>query len=253
MLSDVTILVTTFLRPGFLRATLKDISANLPECKVSVASDDDDPAFPLSGVDWTVLPFDSGLTAKRNAAVSKATTKYALLGSDDYDFSKPFVREGIERMVVTLDDHPEVDVVVGTYNGMRYEGHLQFVPGEYIMEHRLRPSQPPMFLKPYPGWKIEMGINYFLARTEVLREVPWDERVRPIGGEHGDWFTDMKLANKVIVFVKDCNIEAKQAPEGESWAHPDYGKYRRRAQMGHEAMLKKHGIKDYWSYGQGPR
>lgn len=247
----MTILVTTFLRPGFLKACLKGIEANLPECRVAVACDDETTPRDWGVAGWSQIPFDSGLTAKRNAAVQVTTTKYALLGSDDYDFSKPEVREGIERMVATLDEHPEIDVVVGTYNDMPYEGKLEYRPGEYIMEHRKRPSELPTFLKPYPGWKIEMGINYFLARTEVLREVPWDESIRPIGGEHGDWFMCMKQAGKYIAFVPGCNIHATE--DNHEWRHPDYFKYRNRAQLGHQAMLKKWGIKDYWSYGQGPR
>ena len=255
LLSDVTILVTTFYRPGFLHECMKDLRANLPECEVAISCDDGgwtkNKYVPNDR--WVELPFDTGLTAKRNACVSITKTKYALLGSDDYNFQPTWVRTGIERMIATLDAHPDIDVVVGTYNGMRYEGTLEHIPGEYIMEHRIKLSHPVLYEFPYPCKKIEMGINYFLARTQVLRDVPWDERVRPIGGEHGDWFMDMKVAGKCIVFVDECCIENKPASKCPDFVHKDYIKYRRRAQMGHDAMLKKWGIKEYYSYNQGPR
>lgn len=245
MLTDVSILVTTFWRPGYLRECLKGIRANLPECEICVTSDDDlfTNAEGEYWDNWNTLPFDSGLTAKRNAAVNLSTRKYSLLAADDFNFAPLYVREGIERMVATLDAHPEVDVVVGTYNNKKYEGYLEYVPGEYIAEHRKKSDELPIFLKPYPAWKIDIGINYFLARTDVLREVPWDENIRPIGGEHGDWFLQMKRAGKTVVFVEGCKIEAlEDRPE---WRHLEYLSHRRRAQYGHQIMLKKWGVKEY--------
>jgi len=246
-LSDVTILITSFLRAGCLRHCLQSISENLPECAVSIACDDN--MLPWPGYSWAYLPFDSGLTVKRNAAVKNTKTKYALLACDDFNFFEPSVKEGIERMADTLDAHPEVDVVVGTYNQKEYEGFLEWKPGEYIKEHRLqRDYTIPVCEEPYPAWKIDIGINYFLARTGVLREIPWDETIRPIGGEHGDWFLQMKQAGKLVVFVPGCPITS--FPRNIEWEHPDYMKYRRRAMMGHEIFLKKRGVKRYYGFDE---
>ena len=243
MLTDVSILVTTFWRPGYLHECLKGIRANLPECEICVASDDN--FFTRAESEywdqWDVLAFDSGLTAKRNAAVNLASRKYSLLAADDFNFAPLYVREGVEKMVETLDAHPEVDVVVGTYNNKKYEGYLEYVPGEYIAEHPR--AGLPIFLKPYPAWKIDIGINYFLARTDVLREIRWDESIRPIGGEHGDWFLQMKCAGKTVVFVEGCNIEAQE--DRPEWRHLEYLRYRRRALFGHNIMLKKWNVKEY--------
>jgi hypothetical protein len=229
------------LRPDYFRECIRGIRANLPECPVVVACDDDT-TLPLPHTLFVRLPFDSGLTAKRNAAVKDSRTKYSLLGCDDFDFSTPAARTGVERMVETLEAHPDVDVVVGTYNGMKYEGTLEYVPGEYIRERRLEGL--PYCLKPYPMWKIELGINYFLARTEVLREVPWDETIRPIGGEHGDWFLEMKLQRKNIVFVEGCHMTTQKASN-----NPEYFKYRGRSKQGHELFMKKRNVKVYYGYG----
>jgi glycosyltransferase involved in cell wall biosynthesis len=250
-LSDVTILVTTFLRPGYLRECLETIKTGLPECDVIISCDDNlsHDKIPPGRYTWASLPFDSGLSAKRNAAVAHTTTKYALLGCDDFDFSPLNVRRGVARMIDVLDAHSEVDVVVGTFNGRAYEGTLEYVPGEYIKEHRLLNGSIEMICRgARPAYKIDIGINYFLARTSVLREIPWDENIGPIGGEHGDWFMTMKQAKKTVVFVPGCDIYSLLSKN--VWTHPDYFKYRRRTHLGHQAMLKKWGVKRYIGFDE---
>ncbi len=96
--------------------------------------------------------------------------------------------------------------------------------------------------------KIDIGINFFLARTEVLREVPWDETIRPIGGEHADWFLSMKEANKLVVYLPGANINTIE--DNPDWRHLDYRIYRRRAQQGHELFLKKRGVKRYYGFDE---
>ena len=243
MLSDITVLVTTFLRPGYLRESLKGVGENLKEVEVSVACDDElmHAMLFLNPTAWTRLQFDSGLTAKRNAAVKRARTKYCLLSSDDFDFSTPGIRDGILRMSEFLDKNADVDVVVGRVNNKQYEGYLEYVPGEYIKEYRLVPKRSGPI-------RIDIGINFFLARTSVLREIPWDERIRPIGGEHADWFLSMREAHKTVIFMPDVNINT--LPYKAEWQHPDYKAYRCRAIQGHEIFLRKRGVKRYYSFDE---
>lgn len=227
------------------------ISANLPECPVRIAQDDGGDCT-LEGSDyetyfWAKLPYDSGLTAKRNAAVRIAETKYCLMGCDDFNFSTPEVRAGIIAMTQVLDK-THVDVVAGRVNDKSYEGDLEYVPGEYIKEHRL--TGLPFVLKPHLLWRVDIAVNYFLARTEVLREVPWDETIRPIGGEHADWFLDLKAANKTVAFLPFANINTQ--PYDASKQDPMYREFRRRAvTTGHELFKKKRKIKQYISFDGG--
>lgn len=242
LLDGVSIVIPTFFRPGYLQRAVAGALEWMPECETIVACDDDGYTKPIGDV-WIPLPFDRGLTAKRNAAVSRVTTEYTLIGSDDFNFNER-AAFGVLKMKQFLDAHSAVDVVVGTVNDRVYEGTLEYVPGEYIRAVEL----------PWRGLHemsvIEIGINYFLARTEVLWEVPWDETIRPIGGEHGDWFFEMKLRGKKIVHLRGCNIyEIEGQPE---WRHPDYLKYRWRAQQGHELFLKKRNIKRWIGFDEHP-
>jgi hypothetical protein len=258
MLKDITIVIPTFHRRGYLRDCLDGIQKNLPECQVRIAQDDDgDCTLEQSAYNtyyWAKLPYDSGLTAKRNAAVRLVDTQYTLMGSDDFDFSTPEVREGIIRMVRILksseiDIGREIDVVAGRVNDRSYEGFLEYVPGEYIKEHALR-NELPFRLKPFVLWEIDIAANYFLARTEVLRAMPWDESIKPIGGEHADWFLDLKEAGMKVVFSSPyANIN--QIPYDASKQHPDYNKLRCRAvTTGHALMMKKRNIKHYYGFDE---
>ncbi len=117
--------------------------------------------------------------------------------------------------------------------------------GEYIREHQLRLED----WKIAPNlWKIDISANFFLAKTKLLTKVPWDETIGPIGGEHVDWFLDVKAAGGVVAWTPGLNIyEQEKNPEMES---PDYRRMRARALQGHNLMLKKRGMKRYISFGE---
>jgi hypothetical protein len=241
-LADVTILVTSFLRPGYLFHCLQGIRDNLPECTVITVDDSGDTIldFPSgNGRDLLVrMQFDSGLSAKRNTGVRICHTKYLLLGCDDFDFSTKKARDGIQMFVDMADAFPQFDVFGGRVDDKPYEGFLEYKAGEYIKETRL-------------DWEIIFGqgaicdltVNYFLGRTEVMKQFPWPEEMK-IGGEHVCFFLDLKLAGRKVCWVRGANITTlKLGPEAQ---HPDYAKYRARAKtLGHPLMLKRYNIKEY--------
>lgn len=249
-LSDVTVGITSLLRPGYLLVCLDGIRKNLPEVESIVADDSDsDLCAHVAGPQCIRLPFDSGLTVKRNATVAMTKTKYWLCGSDDFNFSTLEARHGIEKLVKVLDENPDIDVAGGRHEGMEYEGYLEYVPGSHIKETRLEPC---------PGLEfycVDLTVNYFLARTN--RIIPWDETIRPIGGEHGDWFLSMKEAGRKVVWVPGVNITALTLGTGEGQVRPPgqdyrYNGFRRRAyQCGHTIFKKKRNIVDYIGFDGG--
>lgn len=238
-LNDVTICITSFLRPGYLKKTCEGIKANLPECYVFVVDDSGDSTWAIAaqmGFTTSHLEFDSGLPAKRNESVRFCESKYWLCGCDDFDFSTPEARSGIEKMVKVLDEHPDIDVASGRVDNNPYEGFLEYVPGEFVKEHRLKNADNPQMVYA----KVDLTVNYFIARTD--RIVFWDERMK-IGGEHFDWFMQMKQAGRKVAFVPGVNITTFHVDGG---ADPRYGQYRGRAVgLGHKIMMEKWNIKEY--------
>jgi len=237
-LEQVTIAITSFLRPGYLKVCLEGISKNLPDAAVLVADDSDNNLCSSMVSGCLVLPFDSGLTRKRNAIVRACQTPFLYMGSDDFDFSTKGFRLGLEQAVALLSTNPEIDLVGGRVDNNPYESHLEYDAAENVMrERRLVPDG-------YHYQKCDLVVNAFLARTSTLREVPWDENIFPIGGEHGDWFLDMKAAGKTTVILRGLNINTLSL--GASAQDPRYNGFRRRCfSMGHTKMLKKRGLKDW--------
>lgn len=239
-LQDVTICITSFLRPGYLLRALRDIKANLPECSVVIVDDGDVKlTFPTEagGSPLILMPFDSGLSAKRNEGVKATKTKYWLNGCDDFDFSTADARQGIEKLVKILDEHADVDVAGGRADNNPYEGYLEYKPGEFIREHR---AEIPALAKYV---KVDLTVNYFLARTDKILD--WDERMK-IGGEHGDWFLSMKDAGRKVVYVPGVNINTFHLDATPENIDPRYGRFRSRARgLGHKIFKEKRNIKDY--------
>jgi glycosyltransferase involved in cell wall biosynthesis len=253
-LSDISILITTFLRDGALATCIQRIKDTLPECPI-IVTDDGYPADwknSLKGVTYIQLPFDSGLPAKRNAGVQACKTKYLLMGCDDFDFGCAEARQGVVKLYALMENYPDADVAGGRHENQPYEGFLTYVPGEYIKETRLKPS----FVNTVTGtaqcYRVDLTVNYFLMRVATTRGIPWDERMK-IGGEHGDWFLELKLQKKNVVWVPGVNINAlRRYNQGNNWPkdHPDYGRYRNRAvELGHVIFLEKRSIGAYYGFG----
>jgi hypothetical protein len=238
-LADVTIGVTSFLRPGYLIQCIEGIRKGIPECQIIVADDSDIPIDTL-GVECIHLPFDSGLPAKRNASVQACATKYWLCGCDDFDHSTTEARAGLEKMIKVLDENPDISVAGGRVHNHAYEGFLTYEPGSHIKETRL-------VLDGSEFQQVELTVNYFLARVADIKDIPWDERMK-IGGEHGDWFLELKLQGKKVVWVKDVNINT--LPDNYRLVDPRYGSYRGRAvNLGHAVFLRKRRIIRYLGFG----
>ena len=169
----------------------------------------------------------------------KATkTPYWFCGCDDFDFATKGFREKLAAATELLDSHPEIDLVGGRVDGRPYESNLEHdAAANVIRERRLVPDGSP--------WqRCDLTVNAFLARTSTLLEVPWDEDVRPIGGEHGQFFWHMKKAGKTTVWLPGMNLNTMRL--GSNMQDPRYRQFRMRAfAAGHTIMLRKEGIKDW--------
>ena len=264
-LSDVTIGITTFLRPGYLAESVRSLTAHLPECPVIIA-DDSIPAAPPSicyALDWyclnagpidgassyrklshplLLMPFDSGLSAKRNLLVKSCQTKYFLIWTDDFKADEE-CRAGVLKMIEFLDGVASCQVVGGRVDNQPYEANLEYVPGSHIKETRFRMEQRFIDEMPGSGFTVDLIVNYFLGRTEVMKHFPWPEEMK-IGGEHVCFFLDLKLANQKVSWLPKVNVKTMTlGPEAQD---PRYPAFRGRAyELGHQAMKRRYNIKRY--------
>ncbi|KAL4670218.1 hypothetical protein H8957_010739 [Semnopithecus entellus] len=188
----VTIATKTFLRYDRLRALITSIRRFYPTVTVIIADDSDKPER-VSGpyVEHYLMPFGKGWFAGRNLAVSQVTTKYVLWVDDDFVFT---ARTRLERLVDVLERTP-LDLVGGAVREISgfattYRQLLSVEPGAPGLGNCLRQRRGFHHeLVGFPGCVVTDGVvNFFLARTDKVREVGFDPRLSRVA--HLEFFLD---------------------------------------------------------------
>nr|XP_020018817.1 beta-1,4 N-acetylgalactosaminyltransferase 1 isoform X1 [Castor canadensis] len=188
----VTIATKTFLRYDRLRALIASIRRFYPTVTVVIADDSDKPER-VSGphIEHYLMPFGKGWFAGRNLAVSQVTTKYVLWVDDDFIFT---ARTRLERLVDVLERTP-LDLVGGAVREISgfattYRQLLSVEPGAPGLGNCLRQKRGFHHeLVGFPGCVVTDGVvNFFLARTEKVREVGFDPRLSRVA--HLEFFLD---------------------------------------------------------------
>ncbi|XP_075863548.1 beta-1,4 N-acetylgalactosaminyltransferase 1 isoform X1 [Microcebus murinus] len=188
----VTIATKTFLRYDRLRTLIASIRRFYPTVTVVIADDSDKPER-ISGphVEHYLMPFGKGWFAGRNLAVSQVTTKYVLWVDDDFVFT---ARTRLERLVDVLERTP-LDLVGGAVREISgfattYRQLLSVEPGAPGLGNCLRQKRGFHHeLVGFPGCVVTDGVvNFFLARTDKVREVGFDPRFSRVA--HLEFFLD---------------------------------------------------------------
>jgi hypothetical protein len=232
-MSDVTAIVISFLRPGFTEACIRSLRACYPDIRVIVGENGEIDARLRSacaevGARYVVLPFDSGVCRARNRLVSLAETEFVLVGDDDFLYD---AGARADDMAAFLRSRRKFDLIGGriTENGKLrdYQGYSELVEGppRRMVSHALDPEDAKTDSK--SGLRFmpaDLTFNYFVARTEKVRAVPWDEEIK-VAYEHFSWFFDFKLAGNRAAFSPDPVVIHK--PKGvDARADARYRQYR---------------------------
>lgn len=174
---DLTATVKTFERPKVLGRLLQSVARHYPDLSVIVADDSRDPQL-QPGVETLVLPFNSGVSAGRNAALERVSTEFVLLLDDDFILT---ARSGVVEALRAMRAYPDIDIMGG-----RVVNLPLFNTTDYS-----RPSlhgkvpRPEGSVGGFPIYNIVP--NFFIARTERLRSVGWTPEIRVL--DHTDFFT----------------------------------------------------------------
>lgn len=155
----------------------------------------DDSAAPLtfpdrygeSNLKIIQMPFNSGLSKGLNLALAEIETPFMVRLDDDVLFTR---RTDLARELRFLLAHPEVDLV-----GMPWIDACKAISTKRDIKvyMRIDMREAPFPLKIPHGTKIDkqhivLGkvSNAYLARTESIRKVGWDDNIRMI--DHHDFF-----------------------------------------------------------------
>jgi hypothetical protein len=244
-LDRVSVLLKTFLRDGFLNCAAKGIQKVMPEVKMIIVDDGFETKHKITyyaglrqqGHMTLWLPFDSGFGAKANAGSKVLDREYLLIGSDDFNFESPNVRQGVEALVRVLDGNREIGVASGRVNNMPYEGNVTR-NGRHIYETRVVPSGRDFDV-------CDLTVNYCLVRKTLFDQgLHWCPEWK-IGGDHYCWFKMVKDMGWKVAHVPGVNIQT--IPDVLSWRLPQYMTMRGRAIKSLPSMFK---FMDFDTYTQ---
>lgn len=178
LLDQLTLVIKAFERPQSLSKLLRSIRRMYPRIAIVVVDDSRD-ARPLPGVETVLLPFDSGVSAGRNAGLARVRTPYAMILDDDFLFYRG---TDLAAALHKLAAEPAIDILGGyvitlpavewndSDNTPIYKPGLG-PPGERVGGLERRRKVP----------------NFYLARRERLALVGWDAALKRL--DHIDFFT----------------------------------------------------------------
>jgi glycosyltransferase involved in cell wall biosynthesis len=200
---EVTALIKTFERPAILSRLVASLRALYPSMPVIVVDDSREPTR-LDGVETIVLPFDSGVSAGRQAGLDRITTPYVLVLDDDFIFYRGTrLRPALDR----LARNPTIDVLGGQLIDLPYLRVRQPPLGQ-IFPTDVQPLVP--IGSELDGLLVcDKVANFYIARTEQLRVVGWTRELKRI--DHADFFT-RALGVLVTVFDRELRCLHAQTP-----------------------------------------
>jgi hypothetical protein len=273
MLNDVTILIKTFERPAALTRLLDSIEARYPECPVLIADDSRAPTrdevlgrYGSQVQAYLTLPFDSGLSAGRNALLDRVDTEYFVLNDDDFVYGPQadlrWMRRQLEAAEVELLGgvylEPEVidwsslpkDTLKGTaravYHAARilcrsavgsayatngFHGQIELGDGSVVLNIADADEASPYH-------RCDFTSNFFMARTEAVRSKVggWHEDLKM--QEHWEFFYRAKLGGLRVAHSNDVEIlHLRDRPAF-------YNQYRERQLEYRRLGLQLHGLRE---------
>ncbi|MEO1615490.1 MAG: glycosyltransferase family A protein [Planctomycetota bacterium] len=231
-LTDITFCIKTIHRPWSCHRLVESLRQHLNDPTIIVV-DDGQPdkrfsvKYPESAEHCEIINLDQhdvGVGVGRNAAVDAVKTKFMFLLDDDHVVTPNL---NLDRVCERFAKH-EVDILgVRQGAGGRPTMLSPLMNSKRIWMHRGETER-----NGYVAW-CDMSSNAFLARTETVRDLRWDEELKTY--EHWEFFYRARLAGlKVAVsgdcFIKHAHVETKQ-----------YRDLRKRSKF--RAMgLRKHGF-----------
>jgi len=245
-LSKIAVIYTTFLRDDLAKKTLKSILNNWnSDYKLLIG---DQSGGKSNGelfryfvdylqknkkrkcVSYYQLPFDCGLSYARNFLVKKAQELgcgYCLVTADSIKFTKKYKFDSIIKFMELKEGI--VKVGFSLKNRVPWEFNMRLLPGE-CFELRLSSEK---FLK-YLGieyQKVDICKNFFLAKTQLLLNIPWDNELSLL--EHEDHCWRLKQVGYKTYVTNSINAEYidDKPLEYKQYRNRMYLEYRKKLQQ----------------------
>lgn len=227
LLDRLTLVVKTFERPRVLRRLVRSIRRFYPRLEVIVVDDSREP-LRLPGVTTVTLPFNIGLSAGRAAALERVQTPYVLVLDDDFVFYR---KTRLDPALALMEAEPRIDIMGGMVVNLPLRSAADY-RGATLFPTDARPVHP--IGSRLAGLEVYDKIaNFFIARTDRLRLVGFDARLRL--AEHSDFFT---RARGVLTTVYNPELRCLHA---RTPFDPDYMAFRMDMDADTEVLRERYG------------
>lgn len=230
--SDITFCIKTIHRPWSCNRLVESLRKHIDNPKIIVV-DDGRPdrrfasKYPEAASHCRVIHTeqpDVGVGVGRNIAIDAAQTDYLFLLDDDHVVTPNLHLEFVADRFAKND----IDILgVRQGSGGRPTMLSKLMNGQRIWIHRGEIKR-----NGYVAW-CDMSSNAFLARTETIRNLRWDEELKTF--EHWEFFYRAKLAGLKVAVAGDCFIKHAHVESADYRTLRKRSKYR---SMG----LRKHGF-----------
>ena len=218
----VTFIFKSFERQKQARALVKSIRKYYPGTRMVIADDSSSPLqIPSIAGDLTIIqmPFNSGLSKGLNLALAEVDTPFLMRMDDDELLTR---HVNLASELHFLHSHPEIDLV-----GMPCIDACKPISVKKSIRtySKFDMREAPLPLKIPNGTVADENHivfgkvpNIFLARTESVKEVGWDDNIRMI--DHHDFFF---RAAGILVSVLSTNSVVFH---NHNFFSPHYNRYR---------------------------
>jgi hypothetical protein len=217
---SMTAVIKTFERPREVRRLVASIRRVQPDLPVLIADDSRAPE-PVAGAELLALPFNSGISFGRNAALRQIETPYFLLLDDDFIFYRHTRLEDSLEIIVA---NPEIDILGG-----RVVNLPDFSTYDYSRLQMFPQALPPKFSTGtvIGGLAVQQKVpNFFIGRTSSVSSVGWAEELKVM--EHQDFFT---RASGILTTVYNDDLRVLHARNPFDRSSPERAENQAQAQV----------------------
>lgn len=226
MQDKITLIVKTFERPQCLSRLIYSIKMMYPSLHIIVVDDSREESRIIQGVKYLRMPYNSGVSAGRNLALSQVETPYVVTLDDDFVFN------GKTKLELWLEilETTGLDLIGGNV-----EGHPDYHASLHVIDDALVFKTEPVGLEGnFLLWNIVL--QFWMGRAEKIREI-------------GGWDDEFKTVDHIIFFARSVGkIKVGHCPE-VGVGHmpiqdPDYYQHRNgRMQQYLRLLMDKIGVK----------
>ena len=182
--SCITAVIKTFERPKACARLVRSLQRLYPTMPIVVVDDSREPR-PIPGTSLVRLPFDSGVGAGRQAGLERVETPFLLNLDDDFLLYRGTRLGGA---LDALSRHSQLDLIGGLVIDLPLFITHDFRRASLFPTKASAKVAPGTFFGAVEV--LDKVPNFFLARTDAVRAVGWNPRLKRL--DHADFFTRAK-------------------------------------------------------------